>query len=386
MPAPTLRIAMLAHSTNPRGGVMHAMSLADALTELGHDVVLHAPDVSGKGFFREPTCPAVAFPVAPAVADMSAMVQQRIAEYVAYFQTAGSGGFDLFHAHDGISANAMVSLKERGLIPAFARTVHHLDQFQDPVLQALQDRSLGLADGYFTVSEGWSGLLAKKLGEPPIVVGNGVDAARFRHVEAERVAVLRSHIGLRSGPVLLCVGGVEERKNALGSLDAFLQLRSVRPDLQLVIAGGASLLNHCSYQAAFAQRLAEADGAGNGVHVTGPLADEDMPALFKLADTLVFPSTKEGFGLVVLEAMSAGTPVVVSSIAPFTEYLTDLDVFWCDPENPSSIAGAMNASLAPELRGNRIQSGFKVAARHSWQRVAEAHLPTYQSIKEKAYA
>ena len=61
-----LRIAMLAHSTNPRGGVVHAMNISEALTALGTEVILHAPDATRAGFFRAPNCEAVAFPVAPA--------------------------------------------------------------------------------------------------------------------------------------------------------------------------------------------------------------------------------------------------------------------------------------------------------------------------------
>jgi len=49
-----LRIAMLTHSTNPRGGVVHAMQLSEALTTLGHEVVLHAPDARGTGFSGKP--------------------------------------------------------------------------------------------------------------------------------------------------------------------------------------------------------------------------------------------------------------------------------------------------------------------------------------------
>jgi glycosyltransferase involved in cell wall biosynthesis len=51
----------------------------------------------------------------------------------------------------------------------------------------------------------------------------------------------------------------------------------------------------------------------------GKVDDADVPALFRCASVLVFPSLREGFGLVVLEAMACGTPVVVSKIAPFTE-------------------------------------------------------------------
>ncbi len=89
----SLRIAMLAHSTNPRGGVVHAMELAEALTELGHTVVLHAPDARGTGFFRRTACPTAAFRVAPAPAGMTAMVEQRIADYIGYCRAVVVSGF-----------------------------------------------------------------------------------------------------------------------------------------------------------------------------------------------------------------------------------------------------------------------------------------------------
>ncbi len=122
------------------------------------------------------------------------------------------------------------------------------------------------------------------------------------------------------------------------------------------------------------------------VHILGTIADEDMPALYRLADTLVFASVKEGFGLVVLEAMASGVPVVVSSIAPFTEYLGPEDVVWCDPHNAASIAEAMAISLMPPVRAGLIPRGLKLAAHHSWQRTAAAHLQAYETLKEPAHA
>ena len=53
------RIAILTHSTNPRGGVVHALALAEALCDLGHEAVVHGPDPTGRGFFREARCPVV---------------------------------------------------------------------------------------------------------------------------------------------------------------------------------------------------------------------------------------------------------------------------------------------------------------------------------------
>jgi hypothetical protein len=74
------RVAMLTHSTLPRGGVVHAMNLSEALEDLGVETVLHAPDSAGRGFFRKPRCDAIAFPVEPAPRETADMVEQRIGE------------------------------------------------------------------------------------------------------------------------------------------------------------------------------------------------------------------------------------------------------------------------------------------------------------------
>jgi glycosyltransferase-like protein len=380
-----LRIAMLTHSTNPRGGVVHAMQLSEALITLGHEVVLHAPDAKGTGFFRKPDCGAGAFPVVPAQSDMTAMVEQRIADYVRYFEKTGTAGFDLFHAHDGISGNALATLTQRGLIPSYARTVHHIDQFADPRLMDLQDRSITSAQIFFTVSAKWQQVLSDR-GLDSTVIGNGVDTERFFPAWNGEQSELRDRLGLRPGPVFLAIGGIEARKNTIGILDAFRQLKAVSPDAQLIIAGGASLLDHSGYQEEFRSELALLRDQSTSVHLVGPVADKDMPNLYRLADALVFPSLKEGFGLVVLEAMASGVPVVVSSIPPFTEYLSADDALWCDPHHPASIAEAMALSLVPQLRDRLVSNGLAVAGRFSWRRVAEAHLSTYAKLREKTDA
>ena len=130
-----------------------------------------------------------------------------------------------------------------------------------------------------------------------------------------------------------------------------------------------------------------ASGLPDGAVIrTGPLRQKLMPALYRAADALVFPSIKEGFGLVVLEAMASGVPVVTSRIAPFTEYLGDGDVAWCDPSDAASIAAAMTAALEPPARAAIMAHGFAVAARHGWIKAAHAHLPAYEALSEAAYA
>lgn len=381
-----LRVAMLTHSTLPRGGVVHAMSLAEALEDVGVETVLHAPDAAGCGFFRKPRRAAIAFPVEPAPRDTAEMVEQRIGEYVRYFRRPENRGFDLYHAHDGIGANALATLKEEGLIPAFVRTVHHVDDFADTRLVRRQARSILAADALMVVSSLWRETLIARFGREADVSGNGVDACRYSPDADGAEAELKQRLGLGTGPVFLSVGGVEARKNTIRILQAFAEIHRARPDARLVIAGGASLLDHHAYQAAFGRELTALGEGASAVSLLGPLADPDMPGLYRLASALVFASVKEGFGLCVLEAMASGTPVVVSQIAPFVEYLEPSDALWCDPADASSIAAAMRQSLRPDVANSLRARGPVVAARCGWRGVAERHLPVYRRLLEPAHA
>jgi glycosyltransferase-like protein len=382
-----LRIAILAHSTNPRGGVVHALELGDALCRLGHDATVHAPDRSGTGFFRETLCKTARVAASPAGRDVTAMVELRVADYVRHFEHPAHRGFDLYHAQDGISGNALATLRERGLITGFARTVHHVDSFADARLSALQARAIAAADELFAVSRLWRDWLAREFGRTPRLIRNGVDTGRFSPTPDASDIALRAHLRLPAGAhVFLAVGGVEERKNTLRILEAFRLVHAQLPSSCLVIAGGASLLDHEAYQAEFAAGLTASGLPDSAVIRTGPLPQALMPALYRAADALVFPSIREGFGLVVLEAMASGVPVVTSRIAPFTEYLGDGDVLWCDPHDAGSIATAMAAALKPPLRAAVTARGFAIAARHEWTATALAHLPIYEALCEAAYA
>jgi glycosyltransferase-like protein len=381
-----LRIAMLAHSTNPRGGVVHALALSEALTGLGHDVALHAPDAKGHGFFRTARCEMRPFPVAPAAPDMHAMIEQRVADYVEHFSESRNRGFDVYHAQDGISGNALATLKAQGLITGYVRTVHHVDAFADPCIARLQTRSIREADAWMTVSSVWRDHLRDDFGVDATVCGNGVDRVRFHAGLDGREPELRLSLGLSPGPIFLAIGGVEERKNTLRILEAFAQLVAIRPDAELVIAGGVSLLDHSDYQQAFVARLAQMGPAAASVHRTGVIEDADMPRLYRLATALVFASVKEGFGLCVLEAMASGVPAIASAIEPFLSYLKPDEAIWCDPMSPATIADAMALALSEESARPFRKRGPGVAARFDWRSVAQAHEPQYRRLLEVADA
>ncbi len=388
-----LRVAILAHSTNPRGGVVHALEVGDALTRLGHEVAVHAPDASGAGFFRKTLCRTISVPVAPSnkaeKRNITAMVEARIGDYLRHFERANDRHFDIWHAQDGISANALATLKHRGLIEGFARTVHHVESFADPRLMALQARGITAADTLLTVSRLWRDWLAGKFNRHPIpaLIGNGVDIDRFSPAADATDDTLRAKLRLQHGDlVFLSVGGVEARKNTVRILEAFARLHAHEPRARLVIAGGASILDHDAYRAQFTRTLAHSGLPVHAVTETGPLPQKLMPALYRAAHALIFPSVSEGFGLVVLEAMASGVPVIVSRIAPFTEYLGDDDAVWCDPLDAASISAAMSASIHPAQRTMLAARGFAVAARHSWQTVGHAHLAPYHALQQPAHA
>jgi glycosyltransferase-like protein len=376
----TRRIAILTHSTNPRGGVVHAMHLAEALCDLGEEVTLVAPALPGQSFFRLPRCAYTLVPAAPAL-DTPALVAQRIGE-IAHFLTEQR--FDLHHAQDPIGANALADLREAGRISGFLRTVHHLEPYADAQLNHWQDRGWQAADHLLAVSDLWEAHLTKQTARPVTRTGNGVDPARYQPLPGPEDDETRRRLRLPSDPFLLAFGGVEARKNTSAILRAFLALHREHPNLSLVVAGGASLLDHRAAQQAFAGILAEAlPQAQAAVRILGTVPDADMPSLYRACAALVSPSLMEGFGLCPVEAMACGRPVIVSAIAPFTEHLGRDEVLWADPADDQSILAAMRSALDPLVAQRLSAIGPDVAAAFSWTAVAAQHRDIYASFLER---
>jgi glycosyltransferase involved in cell wall biosynthesis len=151
----------------------------------------------------------------------------------------------------------------------------------------------------------------------------------------------------------------------------------VKPSARFIIAGGASIFTHAEYRRAFEARRAELGPAVQGVEIAGVLSDERITALLQAADALVFPSLVEGFGLVVLEALACGTPVVTSAIPPFTEYLHHSDALLVDPRNPRAIAAAMLRACEPDVASRLGARGRELALRFGWDAAARVQVAAY---------
>lgn len=108
-----MRIALLTYSTKPRGGVIHTMQLAEALHRLDRQVCIFALDKDGGQFCRPIDCDYQLVPTQPAMASTDRLVQQRIQEYVDFF-SQHQELYDIYHAQDCISTNALVALRAQG--------------------------------------------------------------------------------------------------------------------------------------------------------------------------------------------------------------------------------------------------------------------------------
>lgn len=173
-------------------------------------------------------------------------------------------------------------------------------------------------------------------------------------------------------PFVLSVGTLEPRKNLVRLVRAY---RQVAPDVPhaLVLAGPAGWHP--------VELEAELGRGGPGTIVrTGPVRDADLAALYRSADAFAYVSLYEGFGLPVLEAMAAGTPVVASETSSIPEVAGDAALL-VDPEDVGAIADALarvlgDHGLADDLRGR----GLDRAAAYTWERTARATLDVYRHV------
>jgi glycosyltransferase-like protein len=367
---------MLTYSVKPRGGVVHAVEVSEALMRRGHDVELFALAREGETLYRPTRVPLNLVRHVP----IDAPFDERI---LAMLQTYADGlvldDFDIVHAQDCLSANAALALRDTGEIDHVLRTVHHVDDFTSPSLIECQDRSILEPDHVVCVSEPWVERLQNDYGVTAGLVSNGVDPRRFRPPRDRAERALARKVAGVEGFVVLTVGGVEPRKGSITLLEGFAKLRETVPDALLVIAGGTTLFDYRAELERFAER---ADQLGVTEHVwrLGALDSEELERLFRAADAFAFPSVKEGFGLAALEAIAVGLPLVAS----------DLDVFQGFSEaavltpvgDSEALADALARVKHDKALRTRLRAGSRaVVAQHTWDASAELHERVYEHIE-----
>lgn len=383
MSSPT-PVALLTYSVKPRGGVVHTLALGEALHGAGYPVRIFALGDPGAGFHRTVRAPFTIIPAPPALPTL----EERVFASVDALADALAGqvtAYPIMHAQDCISARAACGVRDAGLAdgPVVIRTVHHVDDFTSPSLIECQQRAIIEPDRVLVVSEHWQRLLREQYGVEADVVHNGVDAARFRPADTALAGRLRQRAGAAGRPLILAVGGIEPRKGSDTLMHALAALRESGRNPVLAVVGGHSFQDYRAYADRVLAMLPELGlSLGRDVVRLGTVPDTELPAWYTAADVLAFPSTKEGWGLAVLEAMSAGLPVVTSDLPVFLEYLRPgRDALVVPVDDAAALSRALAAILDdPGLAAGLRAAGLAVSRRFTWSRAAREHRAVYAGI------
>lgn len=198
----------------------------------------------------------------------------------------------------------------------------------------------------------------------------GVDPGKVR-VIPDAAALALGDEPAPDGPYLLSVGDLRQKKNLASLVGAFVALRR-RDGIphRLVLAGvdagqGPALL---------------AQAAGEPVELAGYVDDARLDALIRGAQVLVYPSVYEGFGLVLLEAMARGTPVLAARATALPETGGDAAAYF-EPSDPRDLERALGELLNDAAaRSERSRRGIERAALFSWDRTANATAAVYREL------
>ncbi len=352
-------------------GLVHALAAMD----LADDYVLL---VMGDGDDPAIHSPAFRFCHAPLAERCANILWHRLGLPIPRVEWF-TGRINIFHSPNFV------------LPPASARTVltvHDLSflrvpQCAEPSLRAylscVVPRSVAQADRVLADSHNTKADVVELLGAPEEkvdVVPAGVED-RFRPIaDTRQLEAVRRKYNLGSRPFILSVGTLEPRKNFSGLMEGYALLRKMgQYPHRLVIAGGRGWLYEGIFDTARRLQL------GDDVHFAGFVADEDLPALYNLADLFAFPTLYEGFGLPALEAMACGTPVVTATNSCMPELVGDAALL-VEATDVAGLAEAMGRVLTDSaLRESLAARGLARARLFTWTQAAHKLLQAYDRVE-----
>ncbi len=362
-----MRVALVCpYAWDDPGGVQtHVRELAEHLARRDHEIVVLAPV---RHAAAQPWVRPVGRPVDLRYNRSNVPIDPR--PWSARTVRTALRAFrpDVIHVHEPFTPSTTlwaVLVADAPLVATFHSGAEpaRLYDLAGPVLRRLARRlSVRIA-----VSEAAARVARRRLGGTFEVVPNGVDVERFAGA---------SPAELGSGTKLLFVGRLDERKGFRVAVEAFAQLAADRPDVRLVVAGDGP-----------ERRALEGLSASvrDRVRLLGTVPNQDLPPIHAACDVFVAPNVGgESFGVVLVEAMAAGLPVVASAIPGFDEVLRHgRDGLLVPARAPEALASAVARMLDdPELAARLSASGLERARGFSW----EAVLPRILEVYERASA
>jgi phosphatidylinositol alpha-mannosyltransferase len=205
------------------------------------------------------------------------------------------------------------------------------------------------------------------------IIPNGVDTEVFK----PDVRPIEKYCDGKKN--ILFLGRLERRKGLIYLIKAFYLLKQQVPDSRLIVVGpGASLRSPY-------EKWIKNHGLKEDVVFTGYISEEDKPRYFKTADVYCSPATsRESFGIVLLEAMAVGTPVVASDIDGYNSVVThDKDGLLTPARDTEALARTLISALKDEpLRERLSAEALKTVQKYSWESVARRVYDFYQKTLE----
>ena len=312
----------------------------------------------------------------------------RIAEAIDY---------DLIHAHYWLSGVAALTLKTRWSVPVL-QMFHTLGRLKNRVARSAAELepAVRLEEETRIVSAA-----------DRIVAANVVERAELLRdyaAHASRIATIpcgvdtdlftpgdgaeaRRRLDLDGHPLLLWVGRIAPIKGLDTLLDAVARLSESGQDMRLLVVGGDADERTSGHETSLRQRI-ERLGLGDSVRFLGPQPQGVLPLYYAASDVTVLPSYYESFGMVALEAMACGSPVIASRVGGLVTTVRDGVTGFLVPDGDVEALAERIETLVgdPELRWRLGREGVRWAAQHRWPCVAEAVCKEYASLEARATA
>lgn len=303
--------------------------------------------------------------------------------------------YDLIHAHYWLSGAVALGLRARWGVPV-VQMFHTLGRLKnaavrwpgerEPALRLREESRLAASvDRVVAATPFERRHLIRRCGLSPdrvVVVPCGVDTELFRPGLQEQA---RATLGLGPDPLVLYVGRIAPVKG----LDTLLEAMARLPDprARLLVVGGEADEPRDGHEARL-RRHAAGLGLGERARFVGSQPQERLRAYYVAADVTVLPSYYESFGMVALEAMACGRPVVASRVGGLLTTVRHGVTGFLVPDGDSrALARCLTTVLAdPALRQRLGRQGVAWAARHRWPCVAEAICRVYAALEPRAQA
>jgi phosphatidylinositol alpha-mannosyltransferase len=355
----------------PGGVNEHVTALDHEFRALGHETLIIAAsstngDVLGNHVIK------VSGAISPMPASgstaritLSPQVYQRVKKIL------NAEKFDVVHVHEPTVPllSLAVLLHSRALnIGTFHayRESNAMYEYAAPFLKQVFNR----LDGRIFVSDAVREYITQYFPGDYVTIPNGVNCARFASPSIKPIARFND-----GRPNILFVGRLEARKGFRHLLRAYPYIKSVVPHARLIVVGAFGDKEKAPFlRYARAQKL-------RGIHFVGYVSPEELPRYYHTATVFCAPNTGfESFGIILLEAMAAGVPIVASDIAGFQTVVEDCrEGLLVAPGDDRAIAHALIELLTdPARRAQMSECGKQKAAQHDWKLIARRVLAYYQ--------